>query len=296
MVDNKKGFHITINIVMILLSLCCLLPFILLVVSSFTDEAALIRDGYSFFPGALSLDAYQYIFSGSAKILKGYGVTVFISIAGTAIGILMTILLAYPLSRKELPGRNWISFFIFFTMLFNGGLVPSYMIWSNTFHIRDTIWALLLPNLLMNAFNIIMMRNYLNANVPDEIIEAAKIDGANEFRILFKVVFPMSVPMVATLGLMVGLGYWNDWQNGLYYIASRTELYSIQNILNRMLQDAQFLASGQAGGNVGEMAASLPSVGIKMAIAVAGILPVMLIYPFVQRYLVKGITIGAVKG
>ena len=139
MVDNKKGFHITINIVMILLSLCCLLPFILLVVSSFTDEAALIRDGYSFFPKAFSLDAYLYIFSGSAKILKGYGITVFISIVGTAIGILMTILLAYPLSRKELPGRNWISFFIFFTMLFNGGLVPSYMIWSNTFHIRDTM-------------------------------------------------------------------------------------------------------------------------------------------------------------
>ncbi|MDC7291190.1 carbohydrate ABC transporter permease [Blautia schinkii] len=296
MVDNKKGFHITINLVMIILSLCCLLPFVLLVVSSFTEEAALIRDGYSFLPKAFSLDAYRYIFTGSAKILRGYGITIFISVAGTAAGILMTILLAYPLSRKELPGRNVISFFIFFTMLFNGGLVPSYMIWSNTFHIRDTIWALLLPNLLMNAFNIIMMRNYLKANVPDEIIEAAKIDGAGEFKILFKVVFPMSVPMVATLGLMVGLGYWNDWQNGLYYIAGRTDLYSIQNILNRMLQDAQFIASGQAGGNVGEMAASLPSVGIKMAIAVAGILPVLMIYPFVQRYLVKGITIGAVKG
>lgn len=296
MVDNKKGFHITINLVMIILSLCCLLPFVLLVVSSFTEEAALIRDGYSFIPKAFSLDAYRYIFTGSAKILRGYGITIFISVAGTAAGILMTILLAYPLSRKELPGRNAISFFIFFTMLFNGGLVPSYMIWSNTFHIRDTIWALLLPNLLMNAFNIIMMRNYLKANVPDEIIEAAKIDGAGEFKILFKVVFPMCVPMVATLGLMVGLGYWNDWQNGLYYIAGRTDLYSIQNILNRMLQDAQFIASGQAGGNVGEMAASLPSVGIKMAIAVAGILPVLMIYPFVQRYLVKGITIGAVKG
>lgn len=296
MVDNKKGFHITINLVMIILSLCCLLPFVLLVVSSFTEEAALIRDGYSFLPKAFSLDAYRYIFTGSAKILRGYGITVFISLAGTAAGILMTILLAYPLSRKELPGRNAIAFFIFFTMLFNGGLVPSYMIWSNTFHVRDTIWALLLPNLLMNAFNIIMMRNYLKANVPDEIIEAAKIDGAGEFKILFKVVFPMSVPMVATLGLMVGLGYWNDWQNGLYYIAGRTDLYSIQNILNRMLQDAQFIASGQAGGNVGEMAASLPSVGIKMAIAVAGILPVLMIYPFVQRYLVKGITIGAVKG
>ena len=296
MVDNKKGFHITVNFIMVLLSLCCLLPFILLVVSSFTDEAVLIRDGYSFFPKTFSLDAYKYIFSGSAKILRGYGITVFISIAGTTIGILMTILLAYPLSRKDLPGRNKISFFIFFTMLFNGGLVPSYMVWSNTFHIRDTIWALLLPNLLMNAFNIILMKNYLKANIPDEIIEAAKIDGANEFIVLFRVVFPMSKPMVATLALMVGLGYWNDWQNGLYYLASRTDLYSIQNILNRMLQDAQFLASGQAGGNVGEMAASLPSVGIKMAIAVAGILPIMVIYPFMQKYLVKGITVGAVKG
>lgn len=296
MVDNKKGFHFTINFVMILLSLCCLLPFILLIISSFTDEAALIRDGYSFFPKKVSLDAYKYILTGSTKILKGYGITVFITLVGAVTGIVMTLLLAYPLSRRDLPGRSVISFYIFFTMLFNGGLVPSYMIWSNTFHIRDTIWALLLPNLLMNAFNVIMMRNYLNANVPDEIIEAAKIDGAGEFKILFQVVFPMSVPMVATLGLMVGLGYWNDWQNGLYYIASRTELYSIQNILNRMLQDAQFIASGQAGGNVGEMAASLPSVGIKMAIAVVGILPVLAIYPFIQRYLVKGITIGAVKG
>lgn len=296
MVDNKKGFHFCINLIMILLSLCCLLPFVLLVVSSFTDEATLIRDGYSFFPKEISLDAYRYILTGSTKILQGYGITIFITAVGTSIGILLTILIAYPLSRKDLPGRNVFSFFIFFTMLFNGGLVPSYMVWSNTFHIRDTIWALLLPNLLMNAFNIIMMRNYLKVNVPEEIIEAARIDGAGEFKILFQVVFPMSVPMVATLGLMVGLGYWNDWQNGLYYIASRTDLYSIQNILNRMLQDAQFIASGQAGGNVGEMAATLPSVGIKMAIAVIGILPVMMIYPFIQRYLVKGITIGAIKG
>ena len=148
----------------------------------------------------------------------------------------------------------------------------------------------------MNAFNIIMMKNYLKSNIPDEITEAAKIDGAGEFKILFKIAFPMAVPMVATLGLLVGLGYWNDWQNGLYYIVSRTDLYSVQNILNRMLSDAQFIASGQAGGNIGEAAAALPSVGIKMAIAVAGILPIMAIYPFVQKYLVKGITIGAVKG
>lgn len=296
MVDNNKGFHIAINFIMILLSVCCLLPFILLIASSFTEESTLVRYGYSFFPRKVSLDAYKYIFSGSAKILTGYGITLLVTICGTFMGILFTVLLAYPLSRKELPGRNAISFFIFFTMLFNGGLVPSYMIWSNTFHIRDTIWALIFPNLLMNAFNIIMMRNYLTANVPDEIIEAARIDGANEFVILYRVVWPMITPMIATLGLMVGLGYWNDWQNGLYYIVSRTELYSVQNILNRMLQDAQFLSSGLGGGNIGEMAARLPSMGIKMAIAVVGMVPVLVIYPFIQKYLVKGITIGAVKG
>lgn len=296
MVDNNKKFHVCINIVMILLSLFCLLPFVLLIMSSFTSETALVRYGYSFFPKEFSLDAYRYIFTGSKNILRGYGVTVVVTLIGTSIGILLTILLAYPLSRKELPGRGVISFFIFFTMLFNGGLVPSYLIWSNTFHVRDSLWALILPNLLMNAFNIIMMRNYLTANIPDEIVEAARIDGANEFVILFKIVFPMTVPMIATLGLMVGLGYWNDWQNGLYYIVNKTELYSIQNILNRMLQDAQFLARGFGNGNTGEMAAQLPSVGIKMAIAAVGIVPLLFIYPFIQRYLVKGITIGAVKG
>ena len=296
MVDNSKGFHLVNNLIMILLSACCLLPFILLLVSSLTEESVLIRNGYSFFPEMLSLDAYRYIFSGTSKIIKGYGVTIFVSLLGTVTGIMMTVLLAYPLSRKELPGKNIILFLIFFTMLFNGGLVPSYMIWSNVFHVRDTIWALLLPNLLMNAFNVFMMKNYLNANIPDGVIEAARIDGAGELTILIKIVFPMSVPMIATLGLMVGLGYWNDWQNGLYYIIGRTDLYSIQNILNRMLQDAQFLSSGQAGGNVGGMAASLPRVGIKMAIAVVGILPVLAIYPLIQKYLVKGITIGAVKG
>ena len=178
MVDNSKGFHLVNNLIMILLSACCLLPFILLLVSSLTEESVLIRNGYSFFPEMLSLDAYRYIFSGTSKIIKGYGVTIFVSLLGTVTGIMMTVLLAYPLSRKELPGKNIILFLIFFTMLFNGGLVPSYMIWSNVFHVRDTIWALLLPNLLMNAFNVFMMKNYLNANISDGVIEAARIDGA----------------------------------------------------------------------------------------------------------------------
>ena len=296
MVDNNKKFHVTINVILVLLSACCLLPFLLLIASSFTEEAILIRDGYTFFPKSFSLDAYAYLFKGSTKILMGYGVTILITAAGTSVSILITTLMAYALSRKDLPGRNVIAFLVFFTMLFNGGLVPSYMMWSNTFHIKDTLLALLLPNLLLNAFYVIMMRSYFNANIPDALIEAARIDGAHEFRILFSIVLPMTVPMLATLALLIGLGYWNDWLNGLYYITNRTELYSIQNILNRMLQDAQFLASGQGGSNVSDLARNLPSIGIKMAVAVVGILPILVIYPFVQKYLVKGITVGAVKG
>jgi putative aldouronate transport system permease protein len=296
MVDNNKGFQIIINFILILLSAFCLIPFILLFASSITEESVLIQNGYSFFPKAFSLAAYKYIFVSSTKILRGYGVTVLVTAIGTGCSVLMTTLLAYPLSRKELPARNVFSFIIFFTMLFNGGLVPSYMMWSNLFHIRNTLWALIIPSLLLNAFYVIMMRSYFTSSIPDALIEAARIDGANEFRILFTVVLPMAVPMFATLGLLVGLGYWNDWLNGLYFITDRTDLYSIQNILNRMLQDAQFLSSGQGGSNVAELAKNTPSSSIKMAIAVIGILPIMVIYPMVQRFLVKGITVGAVKG
>jgi putative aldouronate transport system permease protein len=296
MVDNNKGFHLTINAIMLVLSLFCLLPFLLLLMSSITEEATLVTNGYSFFPKEFSFAAYRYIFTSSAKILRGYGVTIFITFLGTFCSIMLTTFLSYPLSRKDLPGRNFFSFMIFFTMLFNGGLVPSYMMWSNLFHIKNTIWALIVPSLLLNAFYVIMMRSYFTSNIPDALIEAAKIDGANELRILFSVVLPMAVPMIATLGLLVGLGYWNDWLNGLYYITDKTELYSIQNILNRMLADAQFLASGQAGSNAAELAKNTPSTSMKMAIAVVGILPIMVIYPFIQKYLVKGITVGAVKG
>jgi len=203
--------------------------------------------------------------------------------------------LAYPLSRPDLPGRNAFSFIVFFTMLFNGGLVPSYIMWTQYFNIKNTIWALIVPYLMLNAFYVIMMRTYFTTNIPNEIIEAARIDSAGELRILVTVVLPMSLPMIATLGLMVGLLYWNNWTNGLYFLTD-TKLFSIQNILNRMLRDAQFIASGMAGEQAAELAASLPTTGIRMAVAVLGALPIMIIYPFFQKYFVKGITIGAVKG
>ena len=180
-------------------------------------------------------------------------------------------------------------------MLFNGGLVPTYIMYTRYLHIKNTLWALLIPSLLVSAFYVIMMRTYFNTNIPEAVIEAARIDGAGEWRILFPIVLPMRLPMIATMALLIGLGYWNDWKNGLYYLTD-SRLYSIQNMLNQMLKDIQFLKSGADASAAADIAQDMPSVGIKMAIAVVGALPVMIVYPFFQKYFVKGITIGAVKG
>lgn len=298
MVKKKiKISTLVLHAVMIVLCFICVMPFLLIVISSFTDESVLMMNGYSFFPGKLSTYAYTYILGGgSSKVLHGYLISIIITFAGTVLSILMTTLYAYPLSRKDLPYRNVIAFFVFFTMLFNGGLVPSYMMWTRVFHIKNTIFALIVPYLLMNGFYIIMMRTYFTSTIPNELIEAARIDGASEVKILATVVTPLSKPMIATLGFMIGLGYWNDWMNGLYYITD-SNYYSVQNILNRMLQDVQFLSSAAATQvSVGDIASNLPTTGVRMSVAVIGLLPILVIYPFFQKYLVKGIMIGGVKG
>ena len=280
---------------MILLALCCLFPFLLLIMSSITDEQTLIREGYSIFPSKFGFQSYAYLWKNAAKIGRAYGITILVTVVGTTVSLLMTVMMAYPLSRKEFFGRNVCAFFVFFTMLFNGGLVPTYIMYTRYLHIKNTIWALLIPSLLISAFYVIMMRTYFTTNVPEAVVEAARIDGAGEWRILFTIVLPMSLPMIATMALLIGLGYWNDWKNGLYYLTD-SRLYSIQNMLNQMLKDVQFLKSGADSSAAAELTQDMPSVGIKMAIAVIGALPIMIIYPFFQKYFVKGITIGAVKG
>lgn len=294
MVERNKTFQILANGIMVLLVIFCMLPLILLFSSSLNEEHALIVNGYSFLPSKLDFSAYKYILVDSTQLLRGYGISALVTIVGTIVNLIFTTLFAYPLSRKDLPGKNIIAFFLFFTMLFNGGLVPSYIMWTQNFHIKNTIWALIVPNLLMGAFNVIMMRTYFTGNIPEEVIDAARIDGSGEGGILLQIVVPMAKPIISTLALLVGLGYWNDWLNGLYYINKDT-LYSIQVLLNRMLLDTQFLMSSASQGmNIDT--SQLPSTGIKMAIAVMGILPILVVYPFLQKYLVQGITIGAVKG
>ncbi len=294
MVEKKGPFQLVANIVMIILALCCIFPFLLLLMSSLTEENTLIRYGYTIFPKQFSLESYAYMFKNIDKIGRAYGITIIVTAVGTSVSLLMTILMAYPLSRKDLYGRNGIAFFVFFTMLFNGGLVPTYIMYTRYLNVRNSLWAYIVPSLLLSAFYVIMMRTYFTTNIPDAVIEAARIDGAGEFRILFQVVLPMSLPMIATMALLIGLGYWNDWKNGLYYITKDT-YYSIQTLLNQMLKDVQFLKSADSSA-AADLAQSMPAVGIKMAIAVVGALPVMIAYPFFQKYFVKGITIGAVKG
>ena len=296
MVDKGKTFQVAANLIMIVLTLFCLLPFLLLIISSITQENALVRNGYSFFPEQIDFAAYKYLLVDSTSIVRGYILSAFVTVTGTVANLAVTTLFAYPLSRRDLPGRAFISFFLFFTMLFNGGLVPSYIMWTQTFHIKNTIAALLFPNLMMGAVYVIMMRTYFTTNIPEAVIEAARIDGAGELTILVRVVLPMSVPIIVTLALLVGLGYWNDWLNGLYYI-NEDRLYSIQVLLNKMLMDVQFLMSNtNAAQSLQNQDIALPSTGIKMAVAVMGALPVLVIYPFFQKYFVKGIVIGAVKG
>jgi ABC-type sugar transport system, permease component len=264
--------------------------------ASITDEKALMMNGYSYIPQKFSLTAYQYIFKASKTIFRAYGITFLITGVGTALNLLMTIGLAYPLSRPTLKGRNFIAFFVFFTMLFNGGLVPTYITYTQMFHIRDTIFSLLVPSFLLSSFNVILMRNYFKTSIPESIVEAAKVDGASEMQILNNIALPLSKPILGTVALMSGLAYWNDWTNGLYYIVKRTDFYNIQNVLTNMLNNIQFLKTATQLQGVNLEMGTIPSVGIRMAIAVIAIIPVMIVYPFIQKSFVKGIVIGGVKG
>lgn len=278
---------------MILLMLFCLIPFLLLLVSSFTAESALLKNGYSFFPSEISFDAYKALLVDSSSIFRGYFLSFVVTVTGTLSNVVLTLLFAYPLSRRDLPGKGFFSFMVFFTMLFNGGLVPTYMMWTGVFNIKNTLWALIVPNLMMGAFYVIMMRTYFTTNIPEAVLEAARIDGAGELKMLIQIVLPMSKPIIATIILLVGLNYWNDWLNGLYYV-NDDRLYSIQVLLNKMLMDVQYLMTN-AASSLGQ-SIQLPATGIKMAVAVMGALPMFIIYPFFQKYFVQGIVIGAVKG
>lgn len=290
---ESKSFNRVATILLTVIVIVTLLPIVLLVIASFTKEQVLIQNGYTFFPKALSLDAYYYMVKQGVVIVRSYGVSFLVTILGTVMSVIITTTLAYPMARKSFRYKNVLSFFVFFTMLFNGGIVPSYIMWSRFFHIKNTIWALIIPNYLVTAFNVILVKNFYQNNVPDALVEAAQIDGASELKTFYQIMFPLSRPVVATISLFTGLCYWNDWTNGLYYVDNE-KLFSIQLLLMKIMNNIQALKANSALMGTGTV--ELPGTSVRMAMAFVGILPILIVYPFVQKYLVEGVVIGAVKG
>lgn len=293
-INEGTVWQIVAHAVMIIGSLLALLPFVLLIIASFTDNQTALMNGYSFFPEKWSLEAYQYIGREWATVGRAYLMTILVTIIGTILSLLLTSTFAFAVSNDKLPGHKFLMFMCIFTMLFNGGIVASYYVYSNIFHIKNTIWALVIPNLLMSPFNVVLVKNYYANSISPSILEAAKIDGASVFQIFRKIVIPLSVPILATIGLMSAIAYWNDWTNGLYYLTEMggSDLYTIQLVLNKINENINFLANNS---ELAVKATSLPSTTMRMAIAVVGILPIMAAYPFFQKYFVKGITLGGVK-
>ena len=290
---EEKFLQVFSNVYMIILTILAVAPILLVLISSLTDNTTLIHDGYSFFPKKWSLQAYNYIFVENKQVVRAYGISFLVTAVGTS--LVITTLLAYSISKTGLPGRGIMTFFVFFTLLFNGGLVPTYINYVNVLHIKDTFWALVVPSLMLNGFNVLLMKSYFVTNIPEELLEAARIEGAGESITFVKIVLPLAKPIIATIGLFIGIAYWNDWNNGYIYLAKRTVLYSIQNLLNRIVQSIQYLTqSGDA--NAAALMAKMPTVSVRMAMAIAGVLPILIIYPFVQDNFVKGITLGGVKG
>ena len=292
---EEKTFQVCSHVIMAVMAILCLLPFLLLIISSFTDNDAIVRNGYSLFPEKWSMAAYEYLFDRSNQILSAYGITVLVTLLGTCGNLILTTLLAYPLSRKDMPVRAAFTFIVFFTMLFNGGLVPTYLLYTRYLGIKNTQAGLLVPSLLMNVYFVLIMRTFFQNSIPSALIESAQIDGASEMRTFVSIVLPMGKPIIATVGLFAGIAYWNDWYNGMIYI-TKSNLFSIQQLLMRMLNDIQFLQANSSFVGAEDYISKIPGVTVRMSIAVVGILPILLVYPFVQNNFVKGIAIGAVKG
>lgn len=274
------------------LAIFCIFPFILVISSSLSEESAIIEKGFQIFPTAFSTEAYSLLFKYPAEMLRAYGVTISVTAIGTIVGLFLTSMTAYVLSRRDFKWRSRFSFFFFFTTLFSGGLVPWYLMIINYLHLKDTLLVLILP-MMMNVFYIIVMKSFMSS-IPDAITESAKIDGAGDFRIFMQLIVPLSKPALATIGLFIALAYWNDWYNALLFI-SKSELMPLQYYLYKMLGNMDGMRKAMmASGAV--VNTDLPTESLKMAMTIVATGPILLAYPFIQKYFVTGLTIGAVKG
>jgi putative aldouronate transport system permease protein len=294
---NIKISQMLLHLFLICASLVCIVPLFLVIGISFSDETAILSDGYKFIPEKFSFTAYKYLGDQLSQIITAYGVSITVTVVGTLLGLTIIALYAYPLSRKELRYRGFFALFVFLTMVFNSGLVPWYLVYVKFLHLKDSIWALILP-LLVSPFFVIIMRTFFETTIPPSVIESATIDGAGEFTIFRKIVLPLSLPVLATVGLFTTLNYWNDWFLSLIYI-TKSDHISLQYLMYKTLLDIQYITSNPNAASALLAQGALkdiPSKTLQMAMAVVGIGPIVFAYPFFQKYFVKGLTIGAVKG
>lgn len=289
---DKLVLSIIGYVTLTILAIFCIFPFILVISSSLSEESAIIEKGFQLIPTAFSTEAYSLLFKYPAEMLRAYGVTITVTVIGTVLGLFLTSMTAYVLSRRDFKWRGRFSFFFFFTTLFSGGLVPWYLMIVNYLQLKDTLLVLILP-MMMNVFYIIVMKSFMSS-IPDAITESAKIDGAGDFRIFLQLIVPLSKPALATIGLFIALAYWNDWYNALLFI-SKSELMPLQYYLYRMLGNMDGMRKAMmASGAV--VNSDLPTESLKMAMTIVATGPILLAYPFIQKFFVQGLTIGAVKG
>ena len=290
---DQMAVNVVGSVVVGLFALICVIPFYLIIVASITSETSLIRDGYPLIPklSELSLQSYALCLKNPTAILKSYGMTISVTAIGTFLSVLMATMTGYVLSRKDFPWRNQFSFFFFFTTLFNGGLVPWYLMCTRYLNFKNSIIGLILP-LMFSVWNMIIAKSFM-AGIPAEITESAKIDGANDITIFAKLILPLSKPLIATLSLFAALAYWNDWYNCMLFVTNE-DMFTLQYYLQRILGSAE--AMRIVAEKSGIALPSIPLEGMKMAMTIIATGPIVLLYPFVQRYFVKGLTIGAVKG
>ncbi|ANY68125.1 sugar ABC transporter permease [Paenibacillus sp. BIHB 4019] len=281
---------LSIYVLITLFALYCIVPFLMVISSSMTTETSLLRDGYGLWPKEFSLKAYELIFK-DATIYKAYGVTLFVTIVGTALAMLVTCALAYPLSIKTLKYRNGINFYVYFTMLFHGGLVANYLLITKYLGMANSIWVLIIPA-LVSPWNMFLMRNFFKS-IDESLAESAKIDGANDLYILFRIILPISLPAIATVGLFYALAFWNKWFEAMLYI-SKEDLFPLQYLIMRIMSNVEFANTISSKVNIPGFAT--PTYTTRLATTVVTIGPIIFLYPFLQKYFVKGLMVGAVKG
>ena len=287
--------NVAISALFIFLALLCFMPALLVLIVSFSDEKSVLTIGYSYFPQAWSLQSYAYLFNQGAYIGKAFLNSIFVTVTGTCLGLVMCSTMGYALSRPNYRLRKFFSYFILIPMLFSGGLVASYMINVNILGLKNTYWALILP-ICCSSFYVVIMRTFFQTSVPEAIFESAKIDGARHIRIFMQIVLPISLPSIATIGLFFTFAYWNDWMMAKYYLnTNMQDIFPLQYVLITLENNIEFLSRNSQFMTPGE-SNNLPTETVRMAMVMVAVVPIACSYPFFQKYFISGLTIGAVKG